>query len=170
MRGPIGAPPILERKVRLDGTHEEFICEGLLVVPDERAILRYRVDREWRIADGALVVPAGSVNLAHYWMDRPYNVYQFMVAGRTLAYYCNVAEPTAIREDLVEYLDLAVDVLIRPSGEALVLDEDEIPPDLAPARRKHIAKAVEELTSGPRRLVALIEEESRRFGAGPDRL
>jgi hypothetical protein len=165
-----GQTLIRERKVRLDGTHEDFMCERLLLEPGKRAVLRYRVDREWRIADGVLVVPAGSVNLAHYWMDRPYNVYQFMAAGRTLAYYCNVAEPTAIREDLVEYLDLTVDVLIRPSGEALVLDEDELPPDLAPARRKHIAKAVEELTSGPRRLVASIEEQARRFAALPDKL
>jgi protein associated with RNAse G/E len=157
---------VRERKVRLDGSEDVFMCERLLLEPGKRAILRYRVDREWRIADGALVVPAGSVNLAHYWMDRPYNVYQFMADGRTLAYYCNVAEPTAIREDLVEYLDLAVDVLIRPSGEALVLDEDELPPDLAPMRRKYIAKAVEELTSGPRRLALHIEEESRRFADG----
>jgi protein associated with RNAse G/E len=157
---------VRERKVRLDGTYEDFMCERLLLEPEKRAVLRYRVDREWRIADGALVVPAGSVNLAHYWMDRPYNVYQFMSGGRTLAYYCNVAEPTAIREDLVEYLDLAVDVLIRPSGEALVLDEDELPPDLPPARRKHIAKAVEELMSNPRSMVADLEREARRFGDG----
>src|SRR5688572_18223016 len=153
----MGMATVLERKVRLDGTHDDFMCERLLLEPGKRAVLRYRVDREWRIADGALVVPAGSVNLAHYWIDRPYNVYQFMVGGRTLAYYCNVAEPTAIREDLVEYLDLAVDVLIRPSGEALVLDEDELPPDLAPARRKHIAQALEQLMSNPRRLVAELE-------------
>ena len=146
------------------------MCERLLLEPGKRAILRYRVDREWRVADGALVVPAGSVNLAHYWMDRPYNVYQFMAGGRTLAYYCNVAEPTAIREDLVEYLDLAVDVLIRPSGEALVLDEDELPPDLPSERRKYIAKAVEELTSGPRRLISLLEDEARRFASWPDKL
>jgi protein associated with RNAse G/E len=157
----MGQTRIPERKVRLDGTEEVFMCEPLLVEPGKHAILRYRVDREWRVAGGALVVPKDSVNLAHYWMDRPYNVYHFVHEGRTLAVYCNVAEPVAIREDLVEYLDLTVDVLIRPSGEALVLDEDELPPDLAPERRKHIARAVEQLTSGPRRLVAEVEAASR---------
>ncbi len=161
-----GQTRIRERKVRLDGTQEEFICERLLLTPGERAVLRYQVDREWRVAGGALVVPKGAQNLAHYWMDRLYNVYHFIAEGRTLAYYFNVAEPTAIREDLVEYVDLAVDVLIDPKGTATVLDEDELPPDLAPARRKHIARAVEELTSAPRRLVAHIEEESRRYGYG----
>lgn len=154
---------VRERKVRLDGSHEDFMCERLLLEPGKRAVLRYRVDREWRIADGALVVPAGSVNLAHYWMDRPYNVYQFMAAGRTLAYYCNIAEPTAIREDLVEYLDLAVDVLIRPSGEALVLDEDELPEDLSPERRKTVARALEQLQTDPRRLAAHLEGEGRPY-------
>jgi len=159
-------PLVLERKVRLDGTHDDFMCEPLLVRPGERAVLRYRVDRDWVVAGGALVVPKGAVNLAHYWMDRPYNVYHFVVGARTLAYYCNVAEPTAIRDDLVEYVDLAVDVLIDPNGTATVLDEDELPDDLAPARRKHIAKALEELLSHPRRLVARIEEESRRYDLG----
>ena len=156
------APVITERKIRLDGSHEDFMCEPLLVRPGERAILRYRVDREWRVAGGALVVPAGSVNLAHYWMDRPYNVYHFVEGRRTIALYCNVAEPTAIREDLVEYVDLAVDVLIDPKGTATVLDEDELPADLSPERRKRVARALEELLSHPRRLAAHIEEESRR--------
>jgi predicted RNA-binding protein associated with RNAse of E/G family len=157
---------VLERKIRLDGTHDDFVCERLLLRPGERAILRYRVDREWRIADGALVVPKGAHNLAHYWMDRPYNVYHFVEAGRTLAYYCNVAEPTAIRDDLVEYVDLAVDVLIDPKGTASVLDEDELPADLPSERRKHVARALDDLMSHPRRLAAHIEEESRPFLAG----
>lgn len=139
------------------------MCERLLLEPGKRAILRYRIDREWVVAGGALVVPEGAMNLAHYWIDRPYNVYHFLHQGRTLAIYGNVAEGTVIREDLVQYLDLTVDVLIRPSGEALVLDEDELPPDLAPARRKHIAKAVEDLTSGPRRFAAYIEGESAPY-------
>jgi protein associated with RNAse G/E len=154
---------ILERKLRLDGTHEDFMCEPLLVRPGERAVLRYRIDREWVVAGGALVVPKGSENLAHYWMDRPYNVYHFVRGAKTLALYCNVAEPIAIRDDLVEYLDLAVDVLIDPKGAALVLDEDELPDDLSPERRKLVARALEQLQTDPRRLVADIEREGRRF-------
>lgn len=139
------------------------MCERLLMQPGERAIVRYRIDREWRVAGGALVVPQGAQNLAHYWMDRPYNVYHFIAGGKTLAYYCNVAEPTAIREDLVEYLDLAVDVLIDPKGNAVVLDEDELPDDLSPARRKTVARALEQLQSDPRRLARHVEEASRPY-------
>lgn len=120
------------------------------------------LDHEWRIAGGALVLPKGTVTVSHYWSDRSYNVYHWITEGRSVAYYCNVVEATEISADLVVYTDLAVDVLIRPSGDASVLDEEELPPDLAPERRKIIARTVEELTSAPRRLASAIEKESRR--------
>ena len=41
------------------------------------------------------------------------------------------------QEDVVGYTDLVIDVLLRPSGETIVLDEEELPPDLAPSQRRH---------------------------------
>jgi len=154
-------PGITERKTRLDGSTEEFACEVLLLEPGRRAVLLYVLDREWRIADSALVVPAGSLTVSHYWMDRPYNVYHWLHEGRTLAYYCNVAEPTEISERLVAYTDLVVDVLLRPSGETQVLDEEDVPADLEPARRVLIARATEAIVTNGRRLGAEVERESR---------
>jgi predicted RNA-binding protein associated with RNAse of E/G family len=152
---------IIERKTRLDGSVSEFVCEPLSLDVDRRAVLRYMVDREWAIADTGIVLRPGHVTIAHYWADRPYNVYHWLDGRKTIAYYCNVASDTIIREDLVAYVDLVVDVLLRPSGETVVLDEEELPPDLAPARRIHIARALETIASGPRRLAAEIERETR---------
>ena len=153
---------ITERKVRLDGTHVEFDCEPLLIEPGRRAILRYEIDRDRAIPGTDLVVPAGAVTIAHYWMDRPYNVYHWIAGGRTLGYYCNVTEATEIREDLVSYIDLVVDVLIDTLGAATVLDEEELPADLDPRFRQLIARALEQLAD-PRPLSREIEEESRRY-------
>ena len=152
---------IIERKTRLDGTVSEYRCERLALDVDRRAVLRYVMDREWIIADTGLVLLPGQITIAHYWSDRPYNVYHWLDGTRTIAYYCNVASDTTIRADVVAYTDLIVDVLLRPSGETLVLDEEELPPDLAPARRIHIARALETIAAGPRRLVAEIERETR---------
>ena len=154
---------MIERKVRLDGTHVDFECERLLLEPGRRAVLRYVVDRAWPIAGTGLVVPPGAVTIAHYWMDRPYNVYRWSGAGAVLGYYCNVAEPIEIGPGQVSYIDLVVDVLIEPDGTATVLDEEEVPADLAPARRAIVARALEALTSAPKRLVREIEAESRPF-------
>ena len=151
---------ITERKTRLDGSTSEFACEPLLMDPGKRAVLRYVSDREWVIADTDLRVPVGTVTVAHYWVDRPYNVYHWLVAGRTLAYYCNLVSETTIAPPLVSYTDLVIDVLLRPSGAAEILDEDELPDDLAPAHRMAIAKALEVLIANPRFLMREIEQES----------
>lgn len=151
---------ITERKTRLDGTSVDFTCERLRVEPGRRAVLRYHVDRDWTVSGGVLTVPRSAVTIAHYWMDRPYNVYHWLVDGRTLAYYCNVAEPTEISESLVAYTDLVVDVLIRPDGSHLVLDEDELPADLDPRRRSTVARALDLLGASPKRLIREIESET----------
>ena len=151
---------ITERKTRLDGSTTEFVCEPIVLEPGKRAVLRYVSDREWAIADTDIRVPAGTVTIALYWADRPYNVYHWLVGGRTLAYYCNIVTDTQIEPDLVAYTDLVVDVLLRPSGAADVLDEDELPHDLAPAYRLAIAKALEVLIANPRFLIREIEQET----------
>ena len=83
--------------------------------------------------------------------------YRFEYGGRTLAYYGNIATDTAIAPEIITYTDLTVDVLIRPDGDATVLDEDELPDDLAPPHRGVIAKAREALLVNPKRLAREIE-------------
>jgi predicted RNA-binding protein associated with RNAse of E/G family len=157
---------VIERKTRLDGSVSEYRCERLSLDVDRRAVLRYVMDRQWVVGDTGIVLRPGQITIAHYWSDRPYNVYHWLDGARTIAFYCNVASDTIIREDLVGYTDLVVDVLLRPSGETIVLDEEELPPDLAPARRIHIARALETISAGPRRLAAEIERETRAALAG----
>jgi hypothetical protein len=119
------------------------------------------MDREWAIADTGIVLHPGQITIAHYWKDRPYNVYHWLDGTRTIAYYCNVASDTMIHDDLVGYTDLVVDVLLRPSGETIVLDEEELPPDLPPPLRIHIARALESIAAGSRRLAMELERETR---------
>jgi len=151
---------IIERKTRLDGSVVEYSCEALHVEPGRRAVLRYVSDQD-RVIEGTDVrVRPGTVTIAHYWADRPYNVYHWLVEGRTLAYYCNVVADTSIADGLVAYTDLVVDVLLRTSGAATVLDEDELPDDLAPRHRLAIAKALEALITDPRNVIREIERET----------
>lgn len=159
---------VLERKKRLDGTVEDLLCDRLLIEPGKRAVLRYTWTAERRIGETDLVLPKGGFTISHYWTDRAYNVYHFLSAPqpdgpRTLAYYCNVVAATTVADDLVSYNDLVVDVLIDPSGSALVLDEEELPSDLPPPQRAIINKALEELTGNSRRLAVEIERETRRW-------
>lgn len=153
----------MERKHRLDGTSVDFACERLLVEPPKRAVLRYVVPEERALEGSSLILPAGTVTIAHYRGERPYCVYHWLAGGRTLAYYCSVSEPPTIAEDIVEYRDLAVDVLLDRAGSATVLDEDELPDDLASPLRAIVSRALGELTGQSRRIVAEIERESRPY-------
>ena len=153
---------VIERKTRLDGTTTDYACTALVVEPGRRAVLRYVIDREWKVGD--LTLGPGTHTIGHFWVDRPYNVYHWLAPeGRTIGFYVNVADRTEIDRGLVTYRDLAVDVLIKPSGALDVLDEDEVPPDLEPAARRTIAEALEVVITAGRRLMAEVEQESRKF-------
>jgi len=149
---------ITEHKTRLDGSVAEFVCEALVVEVGKRAVVRYVLGREAHVGD--LVLAAGTVTFGHFWADRSYNVYHWVLDGRTVAYYANLVDDTTITADRIEYTDLTVDVLVKPSGAVMVLDEDDLPDDLAPKRRIAIAKAMEAIIADPRGLIREIERES----------
>src|SRR6202158_4183830 len=82
---------IIERKTRLDGSLSEYQCETLSLEVDRRAVLRYVTDREWIIGDTGVVVRPGQITIAHYWIDRPYNVYHWLDGGPAIADSCHLA-------------------------------------------------------------------------------
>ncbi len=140
--GPDPNPPrveILEVKRTLEGSVEAFPCQAVEATP-QRAVLLYTVPRARRIAD--LDLPAGTVTVAYYWADRPYNVYHWVSpAGDTLGWYFNVSGPVRISERQVEWQDLEVDVLVTPDLRVQVLDEDRLPGGLGVAQRTAIGAA-----------------------------
>ncbi len=128
----------LEVKRTLGGAVHTFPCQALEMTKD-RAILRYILPQAGRVAD--LALPAGTLTIAYYWVDRPYNVYHWIApAGNTLAYYFNLSGPVSLTPDTVEWEDLEVDVLVTTGGRARVLDEDRVPQSAA-ARLGEIARA-----------------------------
>jgi len=152
---------ITERKARLDGSVVEYDCEPLVVEEGRRAVVRYVTERDRVIEGTDLVLRKGTVTIGHFWTDRPYNVYHWLDGGRTVAFYVNIATDTTIEPALIAYLDLVVDVLIRPSGALEVLDEDDLPASIEPRYRLAIAKALETCVTEGRRLTAEIERETR---------
>lgn len=118
-------PEITEVKETLAGTSKTFQCHlverqggGLVVLFVSRAAVRvHDVD-----------LPAGTVTFGYFWVERSFNVYHWMTpTGTTLAFYVNLADGTSIEGGTLRWRDLTVDILIPRSGEACVLDEDEIP-------------------------------------------
>ena len=71
-------------------------------------------------------IPRGTRTIEYYWLDRWYNVFRFLEAdGATKLFYCNVNMPPAITGGVLTYVDLDIDILVRPDGSYQVLDLDE---------------------------------------------
>ncbi len=161
---------ILEVKHKLSGERAEFECEACLLAPPRRAVLRYVLDREWRLEEPEITLPEGVRTYAYYWSDRPYNVYHWVRPdGSTVGYYFNVARNTRIGQSEVEWDDLEVDYWLDAEGNSAVLDEGLLPESLDTEARSTIEAAKAELIRTANTLAGEIEEETRRLEAEPGR-
>jgi predicted RNA-binding protein associated with RNAse of E/G family len=152
---------VLEIKRTLGGEVLTFPCRAAEVTP-KRAVLLYTASSGRRVADVEL--PAGTITVAYYWADRPYNVYHWVApAGDTLAWYFNVSGPVRIADGRVEWQDLEVDVLVTTDLRLQVLDEDRLPANLPAAQRAAISDARGRVLREFRAVTREVEAASRGF-------
>lgn len=71
-------------------------------------------------------IEAGTLSTEFYWTDRWYSVFRFQTpAGRLFKFYCNVNTPPSLKDRVLSFIDLDVDVLVEPDYTYTVLDEEE---------------------------------------------
>ena len=117
-----------EVKRSLLGGEVTYNCE-LVALSGNFGILKYELDREWRV--GNLSLPPGAVSYGLYWVDRPYTLYLWFDNGREpVAYYFNLADSVSLSAQQFVWRDLVVDILVWPTGKVEVLDESELPESL----------------------------------------
>ena len=65
--------------------------------------------------------------LERYYQNRWYNIFEIHDRddNQLKGWYCNVTQPAIFEGEEIRYIDLALDLLVYPTGEYLVLDEDE---------------------------------------------
>jgi uncharacterized protein len=72
------------------------------------------------------VIGPGTISYEYYWFDRWYNVFRFHNAdGSFRNYYCNVNMPPNLRDGILDYVDLDIDVLVWNDLSFEILDVDE---------------------------------------------
>lgn len=71
-------------------------------------------------------IASGTVSTEYYWLDRWYNVFRFSDRGGTLkSFYCNVSLPPSFDGRVLSYVDLDIDVLVKPDFSYQVLDLED---------------------------------------------
>lgn len=156
---------MLERKRRYDGTVAEYACRFIRREGQE-LILLYVVPESFRIeaVHETVHIPPGTVTVAYYWEERPYNAYHWRAPdGTYLGTYFNLVRETAIAHNAVTYEDLIVDIMVLPSGHHAVLDLDELPQPLSRFEHGDVARHVRELIEAKDEIVRYLMRETDRL-------
>jgi predicted RNA-binding protein associated with RNAse of E/G family len=130
----------IEKKLTLSGKTYLFPCELVQITP-RRGVLRYVIDREYTVA-GIRLFPGYQTD-ALYWTDRPYTLYLWHTRSHGRVYYFNIADSVAISPEMFVWRDLVVDILVTGQSSPQILDEDELPSDLAPGLGAYIRSATD---------------------------
>lgn len=74
-----------------------------------------------------VVFKKGDRFVEYYYSDRWYNIFAIYDRdnGQVKGWYCNVGMPAVIEDEVVSYVDLALDLWVSADGKQTVLDEDE---------------------------------------------
>jgi protein associated with RNAse G/E len=71
-------------------------------------------------------IKRGTISYEYYWLDRWYNIFRFHEpTGELRNYYCNINLPPTFDGSYLDYVDLDIDVLVRPDLTYTVLDRED---------------------------------------------
>jgi protein associated with RNAse G/E len=72
------------------------------------------------------IIRRGTVSFEYYWLDRWYNVFKFFEPdGEFRNFYCNLNMPPRFENNVLDYVDLEIDVLVANDFEVKILDREE---------------------------------------------
>jgi protein associated with RNAse G/E len=90
-----------------------------------------------------------------YYFNRWYNIYAIhsRLDGSLSGWYCNITRPAELVGEILSYIDLALDLVVFPDGNQVVLDEDEfaalpLTPDECQTARQALAELQSLFESG----------------------
>ena len=71
-------------------------------------------------------IVAGTLSTEFFWTDRWYSVFRFREPeGRLRNFYGNLNTPPRLEGGILSFVDLDIDVLVRPDFAYTILDEEE---------------------------------------------
>jgi len=119
-------PSVIVRKLNLQGEETWRYSGQVLTRTPGSVVIEARFNRPDTPFHGILL-GLGDRFVETYYTDRWYNIFEMHDRDddHIKGWYCNVSLPAEIGEVAISYVDLALDLLVYPDGNQLVLDEDE---------------------------------------------
>ncbi len=108
---------------------EEIIrYTGILLQRDSRRVVLEAFFQRPDFALMGLIIRAGDRFIETYFTDRWYNIFEIHDRDddKLKGWYCNIGKPAVWEsENVISYVDLALDLWVVPDGTQTIMDEDE---------------------------------------------
>lgn len=116
---------VLINSRKIDGE----ICKSwnaeLLKVENSLLIFRGVFDREIKHRHLG-IIRRGTISYEFYWLDKWYNVFKFYEPDKSFRnFYCNINMPPKFENDVLDYVDLDIDVIVWSDFSQKILDIDD---------------------------------------------
>lgn len=105
----------------------KYVYEGVVLSRDERSIVLEALFDRADMPFMDIVFKTRDRFVEYYFTDRWYNIFTVHDRddGNVKGWYCNVSKPAVFADDVISYVDLALDLWVSTDGTQTVLDQDE---------------------------------------------
>src|SRR5215211_748702 len=105
----------------------KYVYEGVVLSRDEHSIVLEALFDRADMPFMDVVFKMGDRFVEYYFTDRWYNIFTVHDRddGNVKGWYCNVSKPAVFEDDIISFVDLALDLWVAENGRQTVLDEDE---------------------------------------------
>jgi hypothetical protein len=114
--------------VKLNLQREEtWRYDGQILKKDEKGVLVQAFFNREDLPFHGITLKQNDRFIERYFSNRWYNIFEIhdREDDHLKGWYCNVTRPAEFSPGKIAYVDLALDLLMVPSGETMILDEGE---------------------------------------------
>lgn len=146
---------------KFDGEiHRSWNCE-LVERIDQLLIFVGVFNEEIAHPDLGIIRP-GTVSYEYYWLDRWYNIFRFHEPeGALRNFYCNINTPPTYEDEVLNYVDLDIDLLVSEDFRIQILDLEEF--EINRKKLGYPKSTIENAFSGLSELIDLVERKHFPF-------
>ena len=127
---------------------EKWRYQGLVLAREPSSItIEARFNTPDKLLPG-LRLRTGDRFVETHYQDRWYNIFAVYdgTSSELKGWYCNITRPALIKGNRISAEDLALDLIVKPDGTTIVLDQDEFEAqELSAADRESALAALAEL-------------------------
>ncbi|HYF79937.1 MAG TPA: DUF402 domain-containing protein [Symbiobacteriaceae bacterium] len=103
-------------------------------------------------------------SIEFFWPGRPYTVGADITNGKIDSYYCNIILPPTMTGDVVEWVDLDLDLIVKPDLTYQLIDQEDL--EVNSVKYGYPPDVISGAWRAADELIALVKERQYPFDGG----